>query len=89
MRLGAHFCFCGLARPIAPKAHWPAERISARVPEGLARIALRRRHLVPIFKAILFKAILGGWNPRQIRLSGEELEHFCGAIHRELEHFCG
>lgn len=80
----------GLPALNAPeRAHRPAERTSARAPAGLARPAFRRRHAARFLKRFYLKAILGSWNPRQISLSGEELEHFCGAIHREMEHFCG
>jgi hypothetical protein len=40
-------------------------------------------------KRFYLKAFLAGWNPCPARLCSAQLEHFCGAIHREMEHFCG
>lgn len=49
-------------KPALPRrmAHKPAERISARAPEGLARIALRRRHAARFYERFSLKAFLAG-----------------------------
>lgn len=53
----------GLPRPIAPQAHKPAERTSARAPVGLARTALRRDHTARFLKSFFLKSVFRRLEP--------------------------
>lgn len=52
---------------------------------GYAQVFLRHS----VYKLVYFKYVYGNVDQASMRVSGAQMEHFCGAIHRLMEHFCG